>query len=752
MPQPKVPPLGPPGASMQQGGPGGGGPWWPPEAVPAPAVRRMKEELQDMLERDIHRFGVLTHARAPNPTYPFPPRSRRPTEIKLSSAYKPAPADPWASLQRPGGMTPRLGQPSNTSSGQLVAEPEPRQPTLEELWFAATAEEVNPTQAQRRPPASPYADWGPLDSDTRSVAHAKGTENTAKVQRRDLLCADEDSSVEPLAPLPALTEDDFLRGPGGPPLSDRSRQHLLSFGLDYKEAISPRSRKQWSPMERERWSRSRLLRYLIKTKQVVFRQDLLDKEFKEDCEKYLKKKQHKPRKHTRSAAETSPQAPKYHPYTDACTEQGAPREALQRGPRVSSLGAPSDGGVPRGPWWGPSPVTENGSGVSGGPIACGPSLDYPCGGPPQAPSNLSSSRGPLEYLRQQLRQQKRSKARAEEIAQRDPLRAWRGAPQGTALGAQGAPEQRSEGEWGCAVMQRAAKLWRSSTRGEQGEWGGGEKHGGREGVTDTDSESESEREKEREREADEANEEEYYRRHLPWCYHFELEKDFNSDQVSEQQQKTQKPKGPPSLRQTQEIKLHKAWESELLRLYEAAEGELPSLFVGTGKPTRQKHPKDKTIPYALLKRYGAFIDSITSCGLLQQPVAMTIVARGPKTGAPAAAAAERRPASNSSNSSSSSSSSVFKLLVFVLLEQEVERYLLEAIGKKPEKNIPHMEPPKGPRVNPNYNIDKDKLAAAAKKLHIQPEEQPKTFEAIEKRSRLPLIEETKTLGGGRYVV
>ena len=81
----------------------------------------------------------------------------------------------------------------------------------------------------------------------------------------------------------------------------------------------------------------------------------------------------------------------------------------------------------------------------------------------------------------------------------------------------------------------------------------------------------------------------------------------------------------------------------------------------------------------------------------------------------------------------------------------MEKCLLEATGAKPERNIPHIDPPKGPRVNPNYNLDKDKLEAAAKKLHVHIE-QPQTFEGIEKRRRPLLDKETKVLGGGRYVV
>lgn len=147
----------------------------------------------------------------------------------------------------------------------------PQQPTLEDLWFAAAYKGIKSTQRQRRPPALPLADWSLAAPAAQVAAHVDGAEGAIGEQARQLvypLSHHRADSAGVLEPLPALHEDDFLRGPGGPPLSEESRKHLLVFGLDYKETLSPRNRREWAPMERERWGRSRLLRYLIKTQQV----------------------------------------------------------------------------------------------------------------------------------------------------------------------------------------------------------------------------------------------------------------------------------------------------------------------------------------------------------------------------------------------------------------------------------------------------------------------------------------------------
>ena len=115
LPHPKSRSLGFLGASMPQRGPSGGDPCWPPEAIPAPAVQLVEEELRELVRSDIHRFGVVTHQRAPDPACPFPPRCSKRTDVRLHSAYRPEEAHPWDHLQPPGGLTPRFDKRSSTS-------------------------------------------------------------------------------------------------------------------------------------------------------------------------------------------------------------------------------------------------------------------------------------------------------------------------------------------------------------------------------------------------------------------------------------------------------------------------------------------------------------------------------------------------------------------------------------------------------------------------------------------------------------
>ena len=73
-----------------------------------------------------------------------------------------------------------------------------------------------------------------------------------------------DTRCEGLEPFDALSLDEFLGGPGAPPLSQEDRRHLRHAGLDFKEAKDPANRKAWLPHERQRWQRSKRLRSLIK--------------------------------------------------------------------------------------------------------------------------------------------------------------------------------------------------------------------------------------------------------------------------------------------------------------------------------------------------------------------------------------------------------------------------------------------------------------------------------------------------------
>ncbi|CDJ49044.1 hypothetical protein, conserved [Eimeria brunetti] len=581
-PQPKAQPLGSSReASMLRGAPRGGPRRWPPEAAPAPAVEKAEYELQKLIQSDYRRFGVLTHARAPKPTYPFPPRSSKRRDIPLTPAYRAAETNPWAHLRQSEGSTPRLGPPSPPGSHRPATEAKPRQPTLEELWFAAADEKaISPIQRKKRPPTAPRSDWG-------APPHAEGKGEEFWEGDIRLLSPDAARSGGPLDPLPALSEDEFLRGPWGPPLSEKSRKHLLRFGLDYKDALSPRSRRQWAPMERERWRRSRILRYLIKTQQVVFRDELLDKEFEEDCRKYLKTK-HKHRTGSRPAPEIYQQAPQHYPPAEPWLQGGPYPGAPQWGPPRSTSEGPSRGKPSRGPLGGPSPLPTSNGGLLRGPVSCGGPQGY-MGGGPEVPSALTFDEPPYEYP--PLQQEERAEAKT---PQGPPMRqspeaggpqegtggpqlwAAQGAPRGVRYGppqvavygvppgsTQGAPQRPTGGaprgapqetlweETGCAVLRGAAGRFVDRTEKGDRRWevwlGGARRVAGR---GDTETETETERDR-----SDEEREDEYYRKNLPWCYHFELETDI-APEHSEKITKKQKPKRRSLPQQLKHIKLH----------------------------------------------------------------------------------------------------------------------------------------------------------------------------------------------------
>ncbi|KAL8438684.1 hypothetical protein Efla_003243 [Eimeria flavescens] len=155
---------------------------------------------------------------------------------------------------------------------------------------------------------------------------------------------------------------------------------------------------------------------------------------------------------------------------------------------------------------------------------------------------------------------------------------------------------------------------------------------------------------------------EAYRASLPWSYHLEKETDAAVP-----------PRPPAALGETEALeKSHKedqrlqlALETEAVRLFEAAIGTLPSAFAGLVKTKRHKHHKEKLVPFSRLREYGARIEEANSCGTLQTEIS-ALLRRGWRD--PAAFAV--RPA----------------------------------------------DIPKGVRVNPNYEIAKENLQAAAAKL------------------------------------
>ncbi|KAL8450038.1 hypothetical protein Emag_003462 [Eimeria magna] len=90
-----------------------------------------------------------------------------------------------------------------------------------------------------------------------------------------------------LEPFDALSPHEYLGGPGGPCLSSADRKLLEQVGVDFLETGDTDTRKAWMPHERERWRRSKRLRYLLKNGLVVFRDDYMRAEFEKDFLRFL---------------------------------------------------------------------------------------------------------------------------------------------------------------------------------------------------------------------------------------------------------------------------------------------------------------------------------------------------------------------------------------------------------------------------------------------------------------------------------
>lgn len=157
--------------------------------------------------------------------------------------------------------------------------------SIEEAWAQALMEgKPKGPRWRRRPPTRPYPNWGPLEAPLPDAAASEVSSEASSdaTMDQDAPLGASRGPPSPKAPhadeapwrsLPleafeALSEDEFLRGPGGPPLTVQEKRHLRHYGMDFKEKLKPRKRSRWGPLERERWQRSRRLRHLIKTKQV----------------------------------------------------------------------------------------------------------------------------------------------------------------------------------------------------------------------------------------------------------------------------------------------------------------------------------------------------------------------------------------------------------------------------------------------------------------------------------------------------
>ncbi|XP_026192167.1 uncharacterized protein LOC113147090 [Cyclospora cayetanensis] len=209
----------------------------PSEATPSTEWQHIEKLLNASYKRDIHLFGVETHSRVPSRPFRFSSNIRK--ERKNGpSAFKAISKDPWDSVAPPPAGAPQFAQASERRGGDPSLKGSLDQ---REAWEIACNGEKRHTDIIRRPPK-------PLPNYTLG-----SLEFTPGIQ------------CEGLEPFNALSLDEFLVGPGAAPLSPQQRQLFCSRALDFKEPTNLETRTNWWPHERERWRRSKRLRYLLRS-------------------------------------------------------------------------------------------------------------------------------------------------------------------------------------------------------------------------------------------------------------------------------------------------------------------------------------------------------------------------------------------------------------------------------------------------------------------------------------------------------
>ncbi|OEH79410.1 elongation factor [Cyclospora cayetanensis] len=231
----------------------------PSEATPSTEWQHIEKLLNASYKRDIHLFGVETHSRVPSRPFRFSSNIRK--ERKNGpSAFKAISKDPWDSVAPPPAGAPQFAQASERRGGDPSLKGSLDQ---REAWEIACNGEKRHTDIIRRPPK-------PLPNYTLG-----SLEFTPGIQ------------CEGLEPFNALSLDEFLVGPGAAPLSPQQRQLFCSRALDFKEPTNLETRTNWWPHERERWRRSKRLRYLLRSGLVISRDEYLREQFAKDFRKYF---------------------------------------------------------------------------------------------------------------------------------------------------------------------------------------------------------------------------------------------------------------------------------------------------------------------------------------------------------------------------------------------------------------------------------------------------------------------------------
>ncbi|CDJ42875.1 hypothetical protein, conserved [Eimeria tenella] len=311
--------MGPPKGPL--GGPLGdplGGPPEAPEGPPGgpPGYCGAESLLREVEERDKKLFGVVTHARAPNKPYLYPPGLFL-NRQKPPPAFRPRAPDPWDHLGAPQGGAPCFQQPEGppkapgapkTQPGRQGRGPEapwgegflekktkPKRPPSKPLSLytlpgdaafgphthcrALQPFEALPFDEYLGGPGGPWGPGGPLRTPGGPLG-APG-EPPGEQRRR--------SGGPPWGPrgAPGSPRFPWWGGPqcrGGAPLTHEEQEGLWEFGVDFRETEELFGRQFWMSHERER---SKRLRHLLQKGLAVFAADLEAEEFAADCKKYL---------------------------------------------------------------------------------------------------------------------------------------------------------------------------------------------------------------------------------------------------------------------------------------------------------------------------------------------------------------------------------------------------------------------------------------------------------------------------------
>ncbi|KAL8272466.1 hypothetical protein Esti_003589 [Eimeria stiedai] len=244
------------------------------DADPLSPLEELQLLLRESRAADLEAFGVETHARIPCKPYRCGPWPLKEKHMQLLACK----------LQRREACSPAQAEVRETPRFSA----EPRGPTK---GTAKVGMGFSPGPAALQADASdPAATWASAASSSRRSRHAERRRPPA----RPLLDYSVDGSFFGpqtrcwgLEPFEVLRPDEHVGGPGGLRLSSADRSLLKQVGVEFSEKGNSDACELWMPPERERWRRTKRLRYLLKKGLLVFRDDYLRAEFEKDFLRFV---------------------------------------------------------------------------------------------------------------------------------------------------------------------------------------------------------------------------------------------------------------------------------------------------------------------------------------------------------------------------------------------------------------------------------------------------------------------------------